>query len=542
MSSSHPHPRPAHRRRRTATVAAALAVGLVATLTPGSAATAETDSQIDTAPQIQPLPDHLEQIRADEAIELYGSPEIRPMDQRKTSLVTMGDSEISGEGVGNYTPDTDGPDNWCHRSFDQAVFRTGIPSDEQYNIACSGAQPQHLIYGSGASQWDELNQGDHLAIKARNTNIDLLWIVVGANGEGTIEFGPVATDCAVSRIFFLGPCYPTYTDEWAVRVEGSRVQVEQALNSIQQTMVDAGYTDDDYEMVFMSYPGPVSPDVEDNPDFPGWYDGGCLMYLHDMAFARNKAVPMFETALRQAAFDAGVRYLDASRLFHGHEVCTDNTWARGLYADFDGGYNEHAFRQSFHPNFRGHGAFADCMTEFWNSGAPTATCVDPASTGSVTLVDGLMEFKQLRNVGTDECLDGRGYNSRNRTVQQSYPCHGGRNQGFWYDVDNHTLHSELSHDRCLDVRGGTVESGARVQIYDCHGAPNQQWQFDGNRIKPVGHDNLCLAFNNPWFSRPTARLATCAWWSSRQQWLFETRDFDDPVGYGHDDFIGSRVY
>lgn len=533
MSPSQPPP--LRRRRRRAAVAVALAAGLVMPLAPGAPAAAQAD-----APQIQPLPGHLEEIRAAEAVELYGSSEIRPPEQRRTALVTMGDSEISGEGVGNYEPGTHGPDNWCDRSLDQAVFRTGIPADEQYNLACSGAQPQHLVYGSGANQYDELNQGDHLAIKARNTDIKLLWVVIGANGDGTIEFGPVATDCAVQRVFFMGPCYPSYTDEWAVRVDGSRAQVEEALDSIQQTMTDAGYADDDYELAFMSYPSPFGPDVEDNPDFPGWYRGGCLLYLHDAAFARNKAVPMFESALRQAASDAGARYLDASRLFHGHEVCSDNTWARGLYIEI-GVWDENAARQSFHPNYRGHGAFADCMTAFWESGLPTATCVDPASTGSTTLVGGLMEFKQLRNLGTGDCVDGKGYNSRNRTVPQSYGCHGGRNQGFWYDEQRHTLHSELSHDRCLDVKGGTVAAGEDVQIYDCHGGANQQWEFASDRIRPAGHDNLCLAFNDPWFSEPRLRLVDCGS-SSRQQWSFESRDFADPVGYGHDDFIGSRVY
>lgn len=535
--SSTPHAHPSLRSSRPVPLALALATGLVASLLQIAPATAASDSD----PAIQPLPDHLEQIRADEAVDLYGSPEIRPMDQRRTSLVTMGDSEISGEGVGNYEPGTDGPDNWCHRSPDQAVFRTGIPTDEQYNLACSGAQPQHLIYGSGANQYDELNQGDHLAIKARNTRIKLLWVVVGANGDGTIEFGPVATDCAVSRVFFQGPCYPSYTDEWAVRVDGSRAQVEQALDSIKQTMTDAGYADDDYELAFMSYPSPFSPDVEDNPDFPGWYRGGCLMYLHDAAFARNKAVPMFESGLREAADNAGARYLDASRLFHGHEVYTDNTWARGLYIDLGAGLTPHAVRQSFHPNYRGHGAFADCMTAFWSSGAPAATCVDPASTGSPKLVEGLMEFRQLRNLDTGGCVDGDGYNSRDGTAQQSYGCHGGRNQGFWYDEQNLTLHSELSHDRCLDVEGGTVAAGESVQIYDCHGEQNQQWELVGNRVKPAGHDDLCLGFNDPWFTRPTLEVQDCGS-SSRQQWSFESRDFDDPVGYGHDDFIGSRVY
>lgn len=525
---------PGTRRRRTL-AAAALATGLVLPFLTGVSAPANAE----TRPPVQPLPAHLEAIRAAEATQLYGSPEIRPLEQRKTSLITMGDSEISGEGVGNYDPNTHRNGNWCDRSYDQAIFRVGIPADVRYNIACSGATPWNLMYG-GPSQHDELNQGDNLAIKARNTRIKLIWVVVGANGEGTIQFGPVATDCTLRRVFFLGPCYETYTDEWAVRVEGSRRAVEEALTSIRQTMTNAGYLQSDYELVFMSYPSPGSPDVEDNPNFPGWYAGGCLMYLHDVAFARNKAVPMFEAALRRAALNTGTRYLDASRLFHGHEVCTDNTMVRGLWIEL-GIWDENAARQSFHPNYRGHGMFAECMTQFYNSGWQTATCVDPASTGHGRLYQGLMEFKQLRNAATGKCIDGKGYNSRNGTVQQSYTCHGGRNQGFWYDPQERSLHSELSHDRCLDVEGGSLTAGTPVNIYDCHGGINQKWVFSGNQIKAAGNTNLCLAFDNPLIGTPRLRLATCSS-SSRQQWSFESRNFPNPVGYGHDDFIGSRVY
>jgi hypothetical protein len=521
-------------RRSTLAAATALLAGLTLPVLQG------TPAQAEARPTIQPLPAPLETIRAQEATQLYGSPEIKPLDTRKTSLITMGDSEISGEGVGNYVPDTHQAGNWCDRSYDQAVFRTGIASDRQYNLACSGGEPIHLVEGSGQHQWNELNQGDYLAIKARNTHVKLIWIVAGANGAGTIQFGPVATDCAVKRVFFQGACWPTYTDQWIVRVNGSRDQVQQALVSTKQTMTNAGYLPDDYQLVLMSYPSPGSPDVEDNPNFPGWYGGGCLLYLADLAFARNKAVPMFETALRQAAVNAGVRYLDSSRLFHGHEVCTDNTSARGLFIEV-GIWDENAARQSFHPNFRGHGMFAECMTAFVNSGLPQATCVDPASTGHGSLYAGLFEFKQLRNLGTGGCVDGKGYDSRNSTVQQTYTCHGGRNQGFWYDPSRRSLHSELSHDRCLDIKGGNVATGTEVLIYDCHGGPNQKWVLSGDKIKTAANGNLCLAFDNPVFGTPRLRLANCGT-STRQQWSFESRSFANPVGYGHSDFIGSRVY
>jgi hypothetical protein len=520
-------------RRRSLAVVLATALALPAFAGPAAPAAAAD------RPTIQPLPANLEAIRAAEATALYGSPEIRPIEQRRTALITMGDSEISGEGVGNYVPGTHGPDNWCDRSYDQAVFRTGIPSDTQYNLACSGATPWNLVAG-GPTQHNELNQGDYLAIKARNTRVKLIWVVVGANGDGTIQFGPVATDCAIRRVFFQGACWPTYTDQWTIRTDGSRRAVEEALDSIRQTMTNAGYLRSDYELVLMSYPSPVSPDVEDNPNFPGWYAGGCLLYLADTAFARNKAVPLFESALRAAAANTGTRYLDASRLFHGHEVCTDNTSVRGLYIEL-GIWDANAARQSFHPNARGHGMFAQCITQFWNSGLQQATCVDPASTGTGVLYDGLMEFRQLRNAATDTCVDGKGYNSRNGTVQQSYACHGGRNQGFWYDPTRQSLHSELSHDRCLDVSGGSLTADTPVNIYDCHGGVNQKFVFVGNQLKPAGASDLCVAFDDPLLGTPRLRLATCSS-STRQQWSFESRNFANPVGYGHDDFIGSRVY
>lgn len=525
--------------RRSPTRLAVLAAALVAGL--AAPALVATPAVAAERPAIQPLPAHLEAIRASEATALYGSPEIRPIEQRQTAIITMGDSEISGEGVGNYVPGTHQNGNWCDRSFDQAVFRTGIAADQQYNIACSGAQPRHLVYGSGHSQWNELNQGEHLAIKARNTHLKLVWVVVGANGPNTIEFGPVATDCALARVLFQGPCYDEYTDVWATRVEGSRQEVEAALASIKQTMHDAGYLPTDYELVFMSYPSPVGPDVEDNPNFPGWYSGGCLLYLHDMAFARNKAVPMFEAKLREAAVNQGVRYLDASRLFHGYEVCEASPSVRGLYIEL-GIWNENAARQSFHPNYRGHGMFASCMTDFYNSGLPTATCLAPNSTGTTALVPGLLEFKQLKNVGTGKCVDANGYNSRAGTRLESYTCHGGRNQGFWYDPTRQTIVIELSHDRCLGP-DGSLANGTDVKLYDCNGSAQQRWVIAGQQIKAASNTNLCLGFDNPFLGlwTPRLELQTCSS-SNRQKFDFETRNFANPVGYGHDDFIGSRVY
>jgi hypothetical protein len=44
-----------------------------------------------------PLPPELEAVRAAEATALYGSPAERPLAERKSALISLGDSEISGE-------------------------------------------------------------------------------------------------------------------------------------------------------------------------------------------------------------------------------------------------------------------------------------------------------------------------------------------------------------------------------------------------------------------------------------------------------------
>ena len=88
-----------HRLRCTVAAAAALAAGLggmAATATTARAAEAGTSR---TAAAL-PLPPELESIRATEAVKLYGSPAERPLADRKTGLISLGDSEISGEGVG----------------------------------------------------------------------------------------------------------------------------------------------------------------------------------------------------------------------------------------------------------------------------------------------------------------------------------------------------------------------------------------------------------------------------------------------------------
>ena len=478
--------------RRIVAVAAALAAALGGTAftalpsADGVSRTAATGSA--------PLSPDLERIRAAQAVELYGDPAERPLTDRRTALISLGDSEISGEGTGTYEPGTDGPDNWCHRSPDAAIHRTGIPADETYNVACSGASTVNIRIGGTAQYADELVQSDNLAIKARNTRIKMVLLVAGANDD--LRFGPVITDCVVRWFTLQGPCEPKYAPGWQARVDGLVPKVEQTVRDLRTVMSDAGYAEGDYRLVVMGYPGPIGPDIRDNPGYPGKIPGGCTGYTSDAGWGRDAAVPAFERGLRLAAQRTGAVFLDNSRLFHGHEVCMEEPWARGLWIELGNPFppDSNSVRQSFHPNVRGHAAFAGCLTRLYATGWPEASCADPASTGEPVLYRGAWDdhYRPLRGEAAGSCLDVAGASSSNGTAVTGWSCHDGRNQGWWYDSARGSLHSELSHDRCLDVPGGGYRAGAEPVLWNCHGGTNQRFTRSGGTIRPAAAGDLCL--------------------------------------------------
>ncbi|MQY14247.1 hypothetical protein SRB5_44100 [Streptomyces sp. RB5] len=471
-----------------------IAVGVAGTLLLlGSVITAQGASA-KAGDDVAPLSAGLEKVRAAEASKLYGQQGILPLDERPTSLISLGDSQISGEGVGNYEDGTNGPDNWCHRSHDAAIHRTGIAADVTYNVSCSGAATTNIRIGGTKQYADELVQSDSLAIAARNTKVKMVLLVAGANDD--LQFGPVITDCVIRWFTLQGACESKYKPGWQARIDGLVPKVEATVADLRTVMRGAGYADSDYKLVVMAYPGPLGPDVEDNPDFPGKIPGGCTGYTEDAAFARNYAVPTFATGLREAARQSGAIFLDNSRLFQGHEVCMENTWARGLTVDLSNPFppDENSVRQSFHPNARGHGAFAACLTALYNTTWREASCADPASTGTPVLRQGAWDdaFKPLRGTGTGSCVDAYNLSSRNNAKVAGYACNGGRNQLWWHDTSRGFIYTGLTHDRCLDVPDSNYASGTSLILWDCHGGVNQQFTRSGDTLRPAGSTGMCL--------------------------------------------------
>ncbi|WP_392876007.1 ricin-type beta-trefoil lectin domain protein [Streptomyces sp. LN499] len=169
-------------------------------------------------------------------------------------------------------------------------------------------------------------------------------------------------------------------------------------------------------------------------------------------------------------------------------IAVEDTWARGLYIDLSHfPPDSNSVRQSFHPNARGHAAFASCLTQIYNSGLREASCADPASTGKPVLEPAAWDsvFKPLKNEATGTCVDVPASVTRNNTKIVGWDCHGGRHQGWWYDAGTKTVPTELSHDRCLDVPGADYRAGATLILWNCSGAANQQFVQESGTLRPA---------------------------------------------------------
>ncbi|MGR7001588.1 hypothetical protein ACU686_32000 [Yinghuangia aomiensis] len=112
------------------------------------------------------------------------------MADRKTSLISLGDSEISGEGVGTYEAPTDASDNWCHRSPLSAIHLHRHP--RRHHLTPSPAQG--AVVGQHPHRREQaiprragaVRQPRHQGAQQRASKMVLL--VIGANDDP--QFGP----------------------------------------------------------------------------------------------------------------------------------------------------------------------------------------------------------------------------------------------------------------------------------------------------------------------------------------------------------------
>jgi lysophospholipase L1-like esterase len=301
-----------------------------------------------------------------------------PGDTRPEAVVALGDSIASGEGAEDYEPGTRGEHgDWCHRSSGAYVNRSGL-APTAVNLACSGADTAAVRFGG--SHHTETSQAARLADVARRYRVTTVTLQVGANDDPDLS----GTAVACIRTFVdptVAPCRDTVGPQWRARLTAMAPKVEAAIGDVRSAMRDAGYADDGYTLVLLSYASPVTERMD-----PAHGLVGCPYSRLDAAWARTVAFPELSTALRGVAERTGTRFLDLSRATDGYEACSrpdpHQEWQRRItvepralaYGTLDA-LGRHLFQESFHPNATGHGQIGRCLGEFVRGGAARGACL-----------------------------------------------------------------------------------------------------------------------------------------------------------------------
>jgi lysophospholipase L1-like esterase len=294
---------------------------------------------------------------------------------KPAAIVALGDSAASGEGAGGYAPGTRGEKgDWCHRSPKGYAQHTGL-SGTVVNLACSGARSIDVAFDA-PGHYTEGSQATRLAEVARTHRVTTVLVQLGANDEPA--FGTSMVRCVA---VFLSPGSPNCSSElakqWPGRLASMGPRVERALADVRTAMRRADYRDQDYQLVLLSYPSPVTEDMTRTHGITG-----CPYRAEDARWGRTVGGPQLNTALRKVADHAGARFLDLSRATEGHEACTKSgaEWMRRLTVNprafVDGGLAAagHLAQESFHLNAVGQSRVGSCLGAFVRSEDQQAAC------------------------------------------------------------------------------------------------------------------------------------------------------------------------
>lgn len=298
---------------------------------------------------------------------------------RRAAVVGMGDSFVSGEGGGNYDPATNRQGNFCHRSRNAAILRTGLPgvrNPARVNLACAGATTNDIRLG-GQRRYGEAAQAEQLRAVARRYDVALIVLTVGVNDIG---YANLAYDCILAYLKVAPRCQDAWTPRIRARLAAAESRIARDVKDVQRVLREAGYGRDDYTLVLQSYASPVTGDLRYGTAGRGAF--GCPVRDDDGNWAKNWVAGRFATTIARVAATTGVRFLDLAPALRGREACARGIsrsaeWSNGVTVDLAGlrhGLGMHLLQESAHPNARGYTQFARCLTAFAARDENSAKC------------------------------------------------------------------------------------------------------------------------------------------------------------------------
>ncbi|MFF0434290.1 hypothetical protein ACFYU9_18925 [Streptomyces sp. NPDC004327] len=351
---------------------------------------------------------------------LAPSPALAAAGPGPSTVVTMGDSYISGEGgrwqgnslttSGNrsgtdraWTGSAYDPSrvygateaNGCHRSDSAEVNSAGPIATELVNLACSGAVTRNVFRTSsgGTAYKGEAPQADRLAAVAATHDVKLIALSVGGNDLG---FADIIRTCATDYVVWYSYCHDDQQAVVDAKIDGVMADVGKSIDEIRAVMTGAGYTSADYRIVLQSYPSPIPRAAENRYGESGWSrtnTGGCPFWNLDSTWARDSLVPQIADRLKAVADAKGAQFMDLRDMLQGREVCakssklvsptvpasaTTSEWARWI----DQNETQGPIQEDMHPNYYGQLAQGRCLALINAQPSGDYSCRNTAGAGA----------------------------------------------------------------------------------------------------------------------------------------------------------------
>ena len=289
--------------------------------------------------------------------------------------------------------------------------------DKRINIACSGAQTKHVWgYAAGGTAFKgEQPQTAQLYNIAGTHDVKLIVAGIGGNDMG---FGPVAEKCV--KAWFHSRGYPTLDPQIGTHCSDDvrkdhesklgtvRANVMKTIDQIRATMTQRGYSNDDYRLVVMGYPGILSQHNQFKYNEGSRRTHQCPFRTSDAEYLNETLVRKLNSEMHAATHLKDVEFLDITQAFNGHRLCEGPTtrssgsgspspataeWVR--FIDLTGsfppgkGWQGHE-NEAIHPNRYGQQAMGKCLQRMWAQPVGRYGCLGSANTtpSDMRLVNG----------------------------------------------------------------------------------------------------------------------------------------------------------
>jgi hypothetical protein len=304
----------------------------------------------------------------------------------------------------------------CHRAKSAEVYIGGGVSGE--NLACSGAKTSSFFSGELFKPGlDFYNSGGHegqalmLQHFAATHNVKLVAVSIGGNN---FNFASVVQTC-VEDFLFSPSWWPDYCSEESsvtnnfssTNVANQRAAIKNAILNVATAMTNAGYSSSQYTILVQDYPSPI-PNGEgfrySQSGYTRQSTGGCGFWNKDANYANSTMLPTIDNAELGAAADTGlanVKTMQLSSAFNGRRLCEKgvglleeeglSSWTNSEAVNKTEWVNQirtvsaifppYELQEDIHPNYWGHLALRNCLTQAYNGGTPKGGTCNISATG-----------------------------------------------------------------------------------------------------------------------------------------------------------------